>query len=49
MLHSGGEGVALESRLLALDRRFVEDIDLEGRELTIWHGRFDANLSHWDG
>jgi hypothetical protein len=32
---SRGEGVALESRPLALDPGFeLEDIDLEGRELT---------------
>jgi hypothetical protein len=41
---SGGEGVALASRPLALDQGFeLEDIDLEGRELTIWYGRLDVN------
>jgi pimeloyl-ACP methyl ester carboxylesterase len=40
----GGEGVALESHLLTLDWGFeLEDIDLQGRELTIWHGRLDVN------
>jgi hypothetical protein len=43
-MKGGGEGLALESRLLALDRGFeLEDIDLGGRELTIWHGRLDVN------
>ncbi|KAE9368853.1 alpha/beta-hydrolase [Stipitochalara longipes BDJ] len=41
---AGGEGVALESALLALDWGFeLEDIDLEGRELTLWHGGLDVN------
>jgi pimeloyl-ACP methyl ester carboxylesterase len=40
----GGEAVALEGHLLALDWGFdLEDIDLEGRPLTLWHGRLDAN------
>jgi len=40
----GGEGVALESHLLTLDWGFqLEDIDLEGRELTLWHGGLDVN------
>jgi hypothetical protein len=40
----GGEGVALESHLLTLDWGFaLEDINLEGRELKIWHGRLDVN------
>jgi pimeloyl-ACP methyl ester carboxylesterase len=41
---SGGEGVALEAHLLALEWGFeLQDIELEGRELTIWHGRLDQN------
>ena len=40
----GGDGIALESHLLTLYWGFeVEDIELAGRELTIWHGRLDAN------
>lgn len=41
---SGGEGVALEAHLLSKEWGFeLEDIELEGRELTLWHGRGDVN------
>lgn len=40
----GSRGIALESHLLALDWGFeLEGIDLEGRDLTIWHGKLDVN------
>jgi pimeloyl-ACP methyl ester carboxylesterase len=40
----GSEGIARESYLLSLDWGFeLEDIEMEGREVTIWHGKDDMN------
>jgi pimeloyl-ACP methyl ester carboxylesterase len=40
----GSEGITLETHLLTLDWGFeLEDVDLAGRDLTIWHGKLDVN------
>ncbi len=40
----GGAGVALESHLLSLDWGFeLQDIEMDGREVTLWHGALDVN------